>query len=82
MSSELQRAMQTVEDCVKRYGDEVDWVEWRRIRARLTPDRGRVTSALKRAYMPRFAPEELDLSRWDSWEKLADAAIDAMGETP
>ena len=55
---------------------------WQRIRQRLTPDRERVAGALKRAYMPRFALEELDLSRWKSWEELADAAIDAMKETP
>lgn len=70
MTSELQRAVQTVEDCIKRYGDEVDWVEWQRIRARLTPDRERIAAALDNAHGP------MD---WDYALALADA-INAMGE--
>ena len=78
--SDLQEAIQTVEDCVKRYGDEVDWVEWRCLKPRLTPDRERVAEAIYfHACIPGdFIWELLDEKAKDHWREYADAAIAAM----
>ena len=74
--SDLQGAIQTVEDCVKRYGDEVDWVEWLRLRARLEaqPDRQAVATAIDVAFKGTL----LQAEAFDA----ADAAIAAIkGDT-
>ena len=75
--SDLQRDIELVDAALGIAFDDADpsAEAWQRIRARLTPDRERVARAIHDANTPGLRGE-------DVWLARADAAIDAMGETP
>lgn len=80
--SDLQRDIALVQATIASGAESTAPFEaWRRILARLTPDRERVARALvlcETVLDERGEPRDT----LDYWREMADAAIAAMGETP
>jgi len=73
--SDLQRDIEVVDSLIRGVwgADPCEHAAWQRLRARLTPDRGRLARAIHDANTNGLRGE-------DVWLARADAAIAAMGE--